>query len=127
MDESYEYFWGNKKTFKVYILYEESICDLYQKRSTEYEQLVPTSNSIEEWWSTTRNILEKVGNEVLRKKRINIQKISLKILTEGIELEIREKQSAYHKYLQIRTTEDLDIHKDKRNAVEYIIREAHDK
>ena len=37
--------------FKVYLLHEESIRDLYQKRLTEYVQVAPTNNSKEEEWS----------------------------------------------------------------------------
>ena len=44
--------------------------------------MVPTSNKKEEDWSNIRNLLEKVGNEVFGKKRINIRKRGLKIRNE---------------------------------------------
>ena len=77
---------------------EENIRDLYDKRSTVYAQLVPTSNKIEEWNNIRR--MEKEGNEVLRKKLINARKRDLNILKEE---PIRQKQPTYHKYVQTRT------------------------
>ena len=56
----------------------------------------------------------------------NTQKICLKIWNEEVEEAIQEKQLTYHKYLQTRTSEDLNIYKQKCNALKYIIREAHD-
>lgn len=57
-------------------------CDMYQKKLSQYARWVPTSNNIEEEWSNVRYLLEKVGNEVLSKRRINTRKRSLKIWNE---------------------------------------------
>ena len=61
------------------------------------------------------------------KIRVNIWERDVKILSEELKQAIQEKQSACHKYLQ--TSEDVDQcnYKQKRNAVKYVIRGAHDK
>ena len=67
-----------KKGFKVYLLHEECIHDVYQKKLTEYAQLNHTSNITEEWRNIW-NFLEKVDDEVLINKQINTWKRGLKI------------------------------------------------
>ena len=63
----------------------------------------------------------RVDSRVLGKKRIHIRKRGLKVWNEEIEQAIQEKQSAYHKYIQTRTSDDMDVYKQKRNAMKYII------
>ena len=58
-----------KEVFKVHLLHEESIRDSYQKRLTDYAQLVLVSSNLE--LSDMRNRLVKVDNKVFGKKRTN--------------------------------------------------------
>ena len=63
-----------KEAFKVYLLHKGHI---HQKILTEYAQLAPTINNVEEEWSSVRNRLEKLSNVALGTKRINTRETYL--------------------------------------------------
>lgn len=99
--------------FKVHLLQEESIRNLYQQRLTRELQMVETKDNIEEEWSRLKSAIMKIANEVLGKSKTSNRKRDLKIWNTEIANSIKEKQDAYKSYLQTRTDEAWEIYKQK--------------
>ena len=59
---------------------------------TQYRHLVPISNNVEVEWSNIRNLLEKLGHEVLRRKLLNTQKRGLKLWNEEVKQGLQKKK-----------------------------------
>lgn len=111
--------------FKVHLLQEESIRNLYQQRLTRELQMVETKDNIEEEWSRLKSAILKIANEVLGKSKTSNRKRGLKIWNTEIANSIKEKQDAYKSYLQTRTDEAWEIYKQKRNKTKNLIKRSH--
>lgn len=111
--------------YKIYLLNQESIRNLYQQRLNQYILNTPTDSILEAEWQNIKNCIEKAANEVLGKKKKLRSRKGLRIWNRNIEEAIKEKQEAYLQWLQQKTDLAKEKYKEKRNKAKTIVREAH--
>lgn len=115
----------NTEVFKVYLLRDESIRNLYQQRLQQYLLSNLNGQNIEEEWQIIKNCIEKAAQEAIGRKNKFRSKKGLRIWNPEIENAIKEKQKAYKQWLQQKNEESKQIYKEKRNQAKTIVRNAH--
>lgn len=116
---------NKEEVYKVYLLQDESIKLLYQKRLQNYLTNAETKDNVNEEWESLKLCIEKSANEVLGRKRKFRKRKGLRIWNEEIEKAIKEKKIAYNKYIQLSTPESYTDYKSKRNYAKDLTRTAH--
>jgi hypothetical protein len=99
--------------FKVYLLEQESICNLYQERINQHLQAKSISENIEEEWENLKEILTKAAKEGICQKKKYRRRKGLKIWTEETEQAVKKNQEHYRKYL----SNPLEVTKEEYNKV----------
>jgi len=114
-----------EEVFKVYLLQEESIRDLYQRRLNQYLERQSTKQDINEEWDSLRTCIEKAAYETLAKKKKIRSKKGLRQWNQQVKEAIDKKKQTYQKYLQTKSEESKEIYKEARNEAKRISRKAH--
>ena len=114
------------EVYKVYLLQDESIKDLYQRRLEKYLLETTTEEVLEDEVQKVKNCIYKAADEVLGKKKKIRSKKSLRIWNEEIEKAIKEKQKAYLQWIQKKDEETRNNYKEKRNLSKVMVRKAHE-
>lgn len=106
---------STNKQYKVYLFYQESIKNLYQRRMTNEINSTPPSQNIEEEYGNIKKCIHKIAAETLgeykREKKSNKQPAWL---TEDIKTLIKEKKELHAKYLTNRN-EDNNLNYKRKN------------
>lgn len=106
---------STNKQYKVYLFYQESIKNLYQRRMTNEINSTPPSQNIEEEYGSIKKCIHKIAAETLgeykREKKSNKQPAWL---TEDIKTLIKEKKELHAKYLTNRN-EDNNLNYKRKN------------
>ena len=129
----------HKEMFKVHLLQDESIRTLYQKRISLNMERKGKSTNINEEWDNIKQIIIQAASEALGTRRIRNKRTGLQIWNDDIEKIIKDKKTAYLKYLQLKTAESKveykyrcalarrEVRKIKRNSWEkYVSDIEHD-
>lgn len=114
-----------EELFKVHLLEEASIRELYQRRLTQNLLNVNTSNNIDEEWNNIKTAIIQIASECLGKRKKTKHKRGLRIWNEELQQSIKNKQKAYLRYIQSRKDEDWNNYKTARNATNILRRQAH--
>jgi len=69
--------------------------------------------------------IEKAANEAIGTKKKYRRKKGLRIWNEEIKNAIEDKQTAYQKYLQNPSEENLETYKIKRNMAKTVVSKTH--
>ena len=68
-----------------------------------------------------RQVIKKVADETLGKKRKICRRKGLQIWEEEVVAAIREKKEAYHRFLQLKMEDAKQIYQEKRNFAKTIV------
>lgn len=115
---------NNSKGYKVHLLEDPSIKELYQRRLTEKLLSRPVSCDIEVEWAAIKQCIEEAAFEALGTKRKFRGKRRLRVWNSEIKEALQEKQRAYLHYLQTKSDESLENYRIKRNLAKSIVRQA---
>lgn len=97
----------NIETFKVHLLQDDSIRDLYQQRLNLYLKQKPISRNINEEWEELKGTILQAASESLGTRNKNYNKKRLKVWNDDIAKLVKDKKDAYLKYLNLKTDENL--------------------
>lgn len=111
--------------YKIYLLNQESIRNLYQTRINSITANTPIDLDINKEWNNIQGIIKIAANEALGSKTKNRRRKGLRIWTPEIAAAIEEKKEAYKKMLQLNTEETKEIYKQKRNYSKILVTKAH--
>nr|CAI5866397.1 unnamed protein product [Callosobruchus analis] len=112
----------NEEVFKVYLLEEESIRQLYQDRLNKILGSKETKQDINEEYHSITQAVKITASEVLGKKREFRKKKGLRIWSDEIEEAVKEEQRTYMHYLNNSAEANHEIYKQSRNVVKEITR-----
>ncbi|KAJ4447387.1 hypothetical protein ANN_09393 [Periplaneta americana] len=99
-----------QEIYKIKLLEEESIQDLYKRRLRDYTNAEEPKEEIEEEWQCIRGLLHKTAKEVLGTKKVGGRQKGLKKWDPEIQKLVSDKKEAYLKYLN---------NKNDQNKIEY--------
>ena len=100
-------------------------CTFETRVSNEYNRIRETDEEdIETEWQGYRDILTKIGKEVLGEAVCKDNKRRSPWWTENIKTAVKAKKVAYKKWLATRSESNRQDYKDKRNAVSKSIKES---
>lgn len=122
--------WKNKepsksipeKTFKVNLLDDKSIRDLYQSRVDQKTYFMPVSNNINTEWEELKTILKEAASEALGKRNKRRNKRCLHFWNEDIKSLVQNKKQLYLNYLNTRSDTDYINYKKQCAIVKKEIR-----
>ena len=115
----------NGLVYKIYLLQEESIWRLYQRRLAKNLSDHPRASTINKEWENIKTSIKKTTNKTIGTKKKYRRKKGLSIWNEEIKNTIENKQTAYQKYLQNHSEENNEIYKIKRKKAKTIVSKAH--
>lgn len=119
------------ETFKIHLLQEESIRQLYQNRLNLYLSETPINNNINQEWTKIKEIIIRAATEALGTRKKNYKRRGLKVWNEDMANLTKMKKDAYIKYLNQKTNDNLIDYKHKcaivRREVRKIKRNSWDK
>ncbi|KAJ4436804.1 hypothetical protein ANN_16936 [Periplaneta americana] len=117
--------------FKIHLLQEESIRQLYQNRLNLYLTKSSINNNINQEWTEIKEIIIRAATEALGTRKKNYKRRGLKIWNEDMANLTKMKKDAYRKYLNQKTNDNLIDYKHKcaivRREVRKIKRNSWDK
>lgn len=116
---------NNEEVYKIYLLEDISIRNLYQKRLERYLNETPTKDNINEEWNNIKKCIEKSANEAIGTKRRYRKRKGLRIWNEELAEVINKKKISYKKYLQNPTLANEEEYKAIRNTAKDLTRKAH--
>lgn len=115
-----------KEAYKIYLLKQQSIKELYQRRLEEKTKEVPKKNDIEDEWKQLKLILNTAAHEALGKKKIMKRRNKGPMIwTEELKTEVNNKKRLYLKYLQQQTNDSLIEYKRQAAVVKRLSRKMH--
>ena len=116
---------NNEEVFKIYLLENESVRNLYQSRINTYLQMYTTSENIEKEWQNIQEIMKKAANEAIGTRKKFRKRKGLSIWTEEIDECIKYKQKRFKMFLDRPTDENKEEYKKARNKAKAITKKAH--
>lgn len=112
-----------RRILKVYLLQEENIRDLYQRRLNQYLELQPTIRDINNEWDSLKTCIVKAAYETQEKTKKNRK--GLRQWNQKVKNAVNEKKHTCHKYLQKKIEESKEIYSEARIEAKRITRQAH--
>lgn len=114
--------------YKLYLLQQSSIRDLYQRRLTnELNATIPSQN-IEKEHENIKSIIHKIAKETLGEVRGVSRKNRQKMwFTENVQQLVEEKNNLYRNLLSHRTEENRQKYKNKNKELRRTIKEEKNK
>ena len=108
---------NGKEVYKVYLLEDESMRNLYQNRINKHLQNLIAKEEIEKEWQNIQQIIKESADEAVGRKKKFQKRKGLKIWNYDIEKSVKLKQKRYKTYLDNPT----ENHKEEYKKVKTII------
>lgn len=108
-----------KKQFKLYLLREESIRDLYKRRLDQKLQEF-RYESIQETYEHVKTCIKEAAGEALGEEEVKQYRYKIR-LKETTEECIKEKKKLYNKWLSTKHQDDLEAYRQKNREVKRLV------